>query len=120
MRSNKALSRLRKHAHILKTLAKMKPKTAKRVLSLADNSLIHCLCECSLNVIKGHVPMNVAQKTRLRRFRQHLRKLADKKISIKRKKVVLQKGGFLGALLAPIASVLGPLVGQLFGGQSQQ
>jgi hypothetical protein len=38
-----------------------------------------------------------------------LRALTKKSVSLKKKKVILQKGGFLGSLLAPIASVVAPL-----------
>jgi hypothetical protein len=37
-----------------------------------------------------------------------------KSVSPKKKKAILQKGGFLGSLLAPIASVVAPLLSTLF------
>jgi len=43
-----------------------------------------------------------------------LRKLVLKKTSLKNKRKIVQTGGFLGALLGPIVSVLGSLFG---GGQ---
>jgi hypothetical protein len=35
-------------------------------------------------------------------------------VSLNKKKAMLQKGGFLGSLLAPIASVVAPLLSTLF------
>ena len=39
-----------------------------------------------------------------------MRALTKKSVSLKKKKAILQKGGFLGSLLAPIASVVAPLL----------
>ena len=39
-----------------------------------------------------------------------MRALKKKSVSLKKKKAILQKGGFLGSLLAPIASVVAPLL----------
>jgi hypothetical protein len=39
-----------------------------------------------------------------------LRALTKKSFSLKQKKAILQKGGYLGSLLAPIASVVAPLL----------
>jgi hypothetical protein len=39
-----------------------------------------------------------------------LRALMNKSVALKKKKTIWQKGGFLGSLLAPIASVVAPLL----------
>ena len=101
--------RLKKHAACLHMLATANPTMRNAVLKNADQPLIHCLCECAHNVLKGNVPLTPAQKTKLKRYSQHLRDLVDKKKNNKKK--ILQTGGFLPALLAPIAaSILGPLL----------
>ena len=71
---------------------------------------IDCVSECAKNIIKGNVPLNPAQLRRLRRERSNVRVLALKKTSLKKKRRVLQKGGFLGALLPPVLGVLGSLL----------
>jgi len=71
---------------------------------------IDCVSECAKNIIKGNVPLNPAQLQRLRRDRSNVRVLASKKTSLKKKRRVLQKGGFLGALLPPVLGVLGSLL----------
>jgi hypothetical protein len=42
---------------------------------------------------------------KLKRNKAGLRALTKKSVSLKKKKAILQKGGLLGSLLAPIASV---------------
>ena len=99
-------SRLKKHAHILRFLASGKPAVCKAVVKAADPQLINCLCECAHNILKGNIPLTKAQKQKLTWVKQGLRSLAKKSTSQKQKKKILQKGGFLGALLAPVAATV--------------
>ena len=104
-------SRVRKQAPVLKYLCKANPRQARAIINTADNELLNTLCECSLNVLKGGIPVSTHQKKKLRRFKKQLRTLSSKRIPLTRKKKLLQKGGFLSALLAPIAGVLTNLLG---------
>ena len=58
--------------------------------------------------------MTEEEKQRLERHRYCLRDLANKKTSDKKRKHLIQEGGFLGSLI----SLLVGLVGKLFTGQS--
>ena len=84
----------------------------KSILKNAPPDLVKALCECSLNVLKGNIKLNKTQKTRLRRYKNILRQLASKKPATKTRKQLLQKGGFIGALLGPVLGVLGSLLGR--------
>jgi len=55
------------------------------------------------------LPLSSAQKQELTRHKQKLRRLVNKK-GLKHKKLLLQRGGFLPALLAPVVSSLLPTV----------
>lgn len=85
----------------------------------ASSDLIKCLCECSMNILKGNVPISPAHKRRLSRHKKDLRFLAKRGNKIQSKKRVLQKGGLLPALLAPLLGAALPavtgLIGSLFG-----
>lgn len=94
----------------LRLLKESSPKVRKRILKDCNTSLLYCLCECALNVLKGVVPLEKAQKKRLGRFKHKLRKLASKKTRVKIKKRIVQTGGFIGALLTPVLSFLGTLL----------
>lgn len=103
-------SRLRNNSEVLHVLKKAAPKFRKQLLKQADKELITTICECCLNVIKGHVRLTTGQKKKLAPHKKHIRQLADKKLShTKRKRLIIQKGGFLGALLAPVLKTLGGL-----------
>jgi len=59
--------------------------------------------------LKGNVPLNTFQKKKLGIKKNILRQIALKNTSLKKKQKLIQSGGFLGALLGPIISVLGGL-----------
>ena len=96
---------------LLQLMYKAKPGVKKAMLKGASKDFIDALCECSHNVLKGHVRLTPLQKRQLCRYKQSLRALAKKGTSLKRKKQILQKGGLIGALLKPVLGVLGGLLG---------
>ena len=96
----------------LQVIMKSKPKLRKLLIEHSPANVIISICECSLNLLKGVIPLTPRQKRRLTRYKTHLRALASKKVSRKRKKQYLnQKGGnLLTALLPPALNVLGSLL----------
>lgn len=92
-------------------LAKADPALARAIIDKGKPDLVHSLCECAQNILKGNVPLKKGHKTKLRRYKKDLRTLVIRKTGLHKKKRILQKGGFLAALLAPLAtSLLAPLV----------
>jgi hypothetical protein len=102
--------RLKKHANELVYLQKARPYIRNHIIDKADHSLIECLCECAYNILKENAPLTRKQKDQLKRNKTRLRELMKKSVALKKKKTILQKGDFLGSLLAPIASVVAPLL----------
>ena len=88
---------------MLKVLAKAKQPMCKAIIGAADHDLITCLCECAQNILNGNVTVGKLHLKRLKRYRADVRKLAKKRTAKQTKKKILQKGGFLPALLAPVA-----------------
>jgi hypothetical protein len=100
--------------HLLSALQKfkrMKPKNKKVFLKSCKNDFIHGICECVRNLLKGHIPLKSRQLKCLSRHKQTLRKLSLKNTSLKLRKKILQKGGFLGALISPLITGLASLLG---------
>ena len=108
-------TRIRKFAPHLSLMAKSKPKVAKAIVKNAGSDLIKCVCECAMNALKGNVPITGGQKRKLRRYKKDLRFLAGRSNSLARKKRVLQKGGILPALLAPLLGTVLPSIGGAIG-----
>ena len=82
------------------TLARAKPGTVKKLLSPAKKDLIDALSELSLNLLHGVIPVSPQRKGQLSRHKTNLRLLAKKGVSVKKRKQILQKGGFIGSLVA--------------------
>ena len=101
--------RVKKYLPVLKRIRRMADTAKREYVKKCDKEFIDCVSECAKNVIKGNVPLSPRQKVRLRRDRNNLRSLAIKKTSLKKKRRILQKGGFLTALLPPVLAVLGSL-----------
>ena len=103
--------RLHRNSPFLHVLAKGTAKQKQGLILGADKQLIDCLCECALNVLNGNIPLKPSDKRKLKKYKNNLRYLVDKKVSVQKKKKTLnQKGGFLGALLTPVLSALGGLL----------
>jgi len=102
--------RTRKYLPILKRIQKLGEKAKKQFIKKCDKEFIYCVSECAKNIIKGNVPLKHTVLRRLHRERSNVRVLASKKTCLKKKRRILQKGGFLGALLPPVLGVLGSLL----------
>ena len=109
---------MQKYLPTLKRIHRLGDKAKRKLVKECDKNLIDCFCECSKNILKGNVPLKKNQLRKLRREKHSLRKLALKKTSLKAKRKILQKGGFLGALLTPVLTVLGSLMSGFVGGNN--
>ncbi len=79
----------------LKLLSKSTPANKKKLIESAPKSIIDLLSKCAMNILYGHTILTKRQKEKLRPHKNVLRGLANKKISTKQKKKILQKGGFI-------------------------
>lgn len=103
--------RLKNHALTLEYLAKCKQRQANSIIKNAEPDLIHCLSDVCHNILKGNVALSDAARSNLGKYKSHIRKVANKKTTAKHKRTLIQKGGFLGALLKPLLGVVaGPLL----------
>jgi len=98
---------------LLKTLCFLKKNQRASFLRSADNKLIKCIQECIFNTLKGNVPLGCNEKKRLAKHKSVLRRVAVKRGNWKAKrKLLVQQGGFLPYLIAPI---LGALLSRIIG-----
>lgn len=84
----------------------------KKILQKIDIKCIKAICECCLNTLQGNVPLTKSQKKSLSRHKSTLRKLQDRKVSlVKKRKLIIQKGGgFLSVLIPAALSVISSLI----------
>jgi len=99
-------ARVRKYLPVLKRIAKLGDKAKRDYVRKCDKDFLVCVSECAKNVLKGNVPLTNRQKTRLHRSRNDLRAMSVRKTPLRKKRRILQKGGFLTALLPPLLAIL--------------
>ena len=90
---------------LLRVLGHCQPKIRNTILKNCENDLIHIICNCVYNVVKGNVPGLTQEK--VNKLAHHRTSLKTQKVPIKEKrKVLIQKGGgflpFLHPLVAPL------------------
>ena len=102
---------VRAHYPTLLYLRKATKQQRAAVVRSANKSFFNAICECSRNVLNGNIKLTASQKRSLARYKAALRGVANKKKSLKYKRRVVQKGGFLSTLLSAVVPVLGSLLG---------
>lgn len=105
------LKRLKDNKHMLYILKDCKPKLRKALVQNASKELITTINEIILNTLNGNNPIDKNTKLKLRKYKSHMRSLICPKKSIaSKRKVLVQNGGFLPAL---ITSLLSGVIGKL-------
>ena len=102
--------RLRHHLPLLKNIINLPDRQQKNFIKTAHRSVLDSICECCINILNGCIRLNGRQKTRLSRNKQDLRRLVLKKTAVGKKRKLLQKGGFLSAILSAAIPVVGSLI----------
>ena len=101
---------LKNSEHYIQLLAKSGPKRRKALLNQATHEELKGLCEICLNIFKGNIPLSDNNFRKLKRNSNTIKVLASSKIPLRvKKRVVSQKGGFLGT----VASLAKPLLPKL-------
>lgn len=105
--------RVKRNIAILNAIPALKPDQRKGFISHCSDDFILSICEICLNVLKGNIPLNSEQYSRLKKHKTFIKLLADKKSSVKKKrKVVKQSGGFIGPLLSIALPFISGLIGR--------
>lgn len=92
------------------TVAYAKPKLRKAIINNCEDKHIKYLCNLSHHGLYGGVPWTRTQKKKLAPYRQQVILLGQKRIPLKQKRKILsQKGGFLGSIILPVLKALGHL-----------
>lgn len=95
----------------LKLLSSCGAKLRKAILENSDADLIAVLRECVYNVLRGNVKLRKGDNERLGRYKSDLRKFVYDKGNVSRKrKFLVQKGGFLPLLIPAAIDTVARLV----------
>jgi hypothetical protein len=101
------MNRLKSQLHFLHVLKDANPPARRELLTTADDDLIKAIVECAINTLNGNHKLTKKDKGNLSKYKNRLRALVNPKISFKdKRKLLIQKGGFIFPLLTSILSVV--------------
>ncbi len=106
----KQLHNLVQNRDMLAHLAKCSQNSRNKILHNGEKPLIEAICQIVHNVLEGNIPINEKTKHQLSKYRQSLRTLTDKNSLKKKKKILVQNGGFLPLLLSAVLPFLPTII----------
>ena len=89
------LSKVKRNFESLKLISCCPKKLRNSIIKGGSKDLIETICECILNLLNGNVNLNETDKQKLEKHKTSLRNLLKRKSLKEKKKVLIQKGGFL-------------------------
>jgi hypothetical protein len=88
----------------------------KQYLMSASPREIGSLLECTLNVCNGNIPLTSRQLNSLKKHKKVIKQLSFGKSKFQNKKrLLVQKGGFLPLIASAALSFLGPIIANAVG-----
>ena len=83
------------------------------IIKTGSKELIACICECVDNVLRNNVKISPKVRQNLYKYKGALRKIIKKSSLEKKKKILVQKGGFLEYLIPIAVSAISSLIGNV-------
>ena len=107
MARNKSRSgRLHENIKLLDYLRDIPSRRQKFLIKGADREILEAFSEICLNLVKRNVHLTPQQIQKLLPYEEDIYQLSLKRHSLNKKKQIIQKGGFLGALLGTVLPTL--------------
>lgn len=103
--------RVHEHIDFLNFLKTCNAPQRNAAIKYANKEEILALVECCINTLRGNVYFTDDEKNHLKKHRNSIRRVAQKIPLARRRKILVQKGGFLPILLAPLLSILSSVAG---------
>ena len=92
---------------LLRVPGHRQPKIRNAILRNCENDLIHIICDCVYNMVKGNIPgLTQGKVNKLARHKTNLIKLTQKLPIKEKRKVLVQKGGDFLPFLLPLVTPL--------------
>jgi hypothetical protein len=108
--------RIHKCTGFLKKFHKCTPKESRQYLRNASKQQIRSLCECSLNVATGNIPVKGKTLRSLKKHKHLIKTLSFGKGNLdSKRKLLIQRGGFLPVLASAVIPLLTSILGGVLG-----
>lgn len=97
-----------KRANFLSLMSSPNKKRRDVLIDTASKNEIHALIESLYNISNGNVKLSPSELKRAKRYKNHIRKILNKKTkAISKKKLLKQTGGWIAAVIPLILGALG-------------
>ena len=96
------MKRLLHHFPLLQYLGNLSPLEQKKLVNNSGADLIKLFNEICLNLVHRNLSLSASQIKNLKRFESEIKKLSERKHSLKLRKKVLTKGSFLKVFLVEL------------------
>lgn len=104
------MKRITRNIEFLRALRKGNNKVRRALIKKASNAQLISVCELNKNILAGTLPVSKKVKSKLCKYKRIIRKLVSRRVPIREKRQLLQKGGL--PILPLVLGVLGPLIGK--------
>lgn len=104
------MSRILKNKDFLQLLCTGNKKLKKTLIQNGTPDQIKSICEIILNLLRGNIKLTDEELDKLKKKKKILRQLSKKNQSSKKRKILIQKGGFLQFLIPALISGLATIV----------
>jgi hypothetical protein len=108
-------TRVREHEAVLRALHRLDNNARAVVMESAKRDLVTTLVECARAIINRRVALSPNHYEAIRRRVKDINALTRPKASLDERRRILQKGGFLSALIGPALSLLPKVVSSIGG-----
>ena len=114
-----SLEKLKQKKDVLKLLGECKSKIRKAILKNAEKDLIETICHCIYNLLKGNINLTQSEKQKLSKYKHVLRQLVQKSSVKEKKKILIQKGGFLEFLIPAAITGISSIISSVISSNTQ-
>ncbi len=102
---------LKAHLKTLRRLGRRSSSERKRFFGTCKRDAVECCCEIARNILNKNVPLSPDQLKAWRRHGNTLRDRARLRTPLEKKRKILQTGGFIPLLLAPLLGIASTILG---------
>lgn len=108
------MSKVIKRRDFLELLNRSKSQRRRKLIDVASADEIKALIEGLYNILHGKVKISNSEFKKLKRYKNQIREIVDRRKSLKYKKTVFkQRGGMLSVALPLLISALTPTIAKL-------
>lgn len=99
--------RISQQSAYLKLLYDCKPKLRKTLIQHAERAQMEALSQIAVNILRGNVSLSEVHKKKLKRYKETIRSLASRRVSLARKRQFLLKyHALVQLLIKPVIPLL--------------